>query len=129
MSAIKPLIVVQEDAPQIARIIQFKLSMEGFDVALTEEGEQTFAAVEKRPASLLVLDAETPGLTGWEVLRRLRSRGEGVPVILLLENEAQDRVAEAMSAGASDCVVKPFRPTQLAKKVSALLGVRSQPAA
>lgn len=76
---------------------------------------------------MMVLNAEGSGLSGRDVLRRLRDspRMKSVPVIFLLENESRDRAPEALALGASDCLIKPFRPTQLAKKVKALLTVGS----
>ena len=86
----------------------------------SRSGEQALDELSRHPVQLVVLDIGLPGIDGFEVCRRLRSR-TAVPILILSAREDEvDRVA-GLEAGADDYVVKPFSPRELVARVKAIL--------
>jgi DNA-binding response OmpR family regulator len=113
-------ILVVEDEQAIADLVRAYLRREGFDVVWARSGEQALEELPRHPVRLVVLDIGLPGIDGFEVCRRLRSR-TGVPILILSARDDEvDRVA-GLEAGADDYVVKPFSPRELVARVKAIL--------
>jgi DNA-binding response OmpR family regulator len=97
------------------------LSLEDFVVREAADGVTALREIAVRLPSVVVLDIRMPGLSGIEVVRRLRSEGRSLPVcILSARDEVEDRVA-GLEAGADDYVVKPFSVAELAARLHALV--------
>ena len=113
-------ILVVEDEQAIADLVRAYLRREGFEVVWARSGEQALEELSRHPVRLVVLDIGLPGIDGFEVCRRLRSR-TGVPILILSARDDEvDRVA-GLEAGADDYVVKPFSPRELVARVKAIL--------
>jgi len=114
-------IVVVEDDPNIADLVELYLRREGFRVIQATDGEAGLAAVARERPRLVVLDVGLPGaLDGLEVCKRLRSTSS-VPVIMLTARDGEvDRVV-GLELGADDYVTKPFSPRELVARVRAIL--------
>jgi DNA-binding response OmpR family regulator len=119
-------ILVVDDEPNIAELIELYLSREGYHVVKAGAGEAAVrAAAEHRPR-LVVLDIGLPDIDGLEVCRRLRQTST-VPVIFLTARDSEvDRVV-GLELGADDYVTKPFSPPELVARVKAVLR-RADPA-
>ena len=116
----KGAILIVEDEQAIAELVRAYLRREGFDVVWARSGEQALEELSRHPVRLVVLDIGLPGIAGFEVCRRLRSR-TAVPILILSAREDEvDRVA-GLEAGADDYVVKPFSPRELVARVKAIL--------
>jgi DNA-binding response OmpR family regulator len=116
----KGAILVVEDEQAIADLVRAYLRREGFDVVWARSGEQALDELSRHPVRLVVLDIGLPGIDGFEVCRRLRSR-TGVPILILSARDDEvDRVA-GLEAGADDYVTKPFSPRELVARVKAIL--------
>lgn len=114
------VLVVDDDAA-IRRSLERGLRLSGFSVAVAEDGEAALARLAEAPPDVLVLDVGMPGLSGTEVCRRLRSRDDDTPVLMLSAlDELSDRVA-GLQAGADDYLVKPFALEELVLRLHALL--------
>ena len=113
-------ILLVEDEPAIAEIVEFALTSEGFQVSwrtLARAAETELAATS---FDLLVLDIGLPDGSGLELLKRLR-RASDIPVLILSARTAElDRVL-GLELGADDYVAKPFSPRELAARVKAIL--------
>ena len=120
-------ILVVDDEPNIAELIELYLSREGYQVVKAGAGEAAVrAAAEHRPR-LVVLDIGLPDIDGLEVCRRLRQTST-IPVIFLTARDSEvDRVV-GLELGADDYVTKPFSPPELVARVKAVLR-RADPAA
>ncbi len=114
-------VVVVEDDPHIADLVELYLRQDGFRVIQAADGEAGMAAVRDQSPRLVILDVGLPGkLDGLEVCRRLRSTGD-VPIIMLTARDDEiDRVL-GLELGADDYVTKPFAPRELAARVKAIL--------
>lgn len=116
-------ILIVEDEPEIARIVERSLEAEGFHCLNCRDGLTALRVFEAEQPDLIVLDLMLPGLDGLEVCARIRQKpGPKDPYILVLtaRGEEIDRVI-GLSTGADDYMVKPFSPRELVARVRALL--------
>ena len=117
----RPRVLVVDDDPAIREALDRALRLEGFEVATRPDGSAALATVEEAPPDVMVLDVMMPGLTGVEVVRRLRADGYDLPIcVLSARDELADRV-EGLRAGADDYLVKPFELEELVARLHALL--------
>lgn len=110
-----------EDERKVAEAIREGLTRESHSVVIAHTGEDGFYLLNNDVFDLVVLDIMLPGRDGVEILRSIRRKGVGVPVLLLTARDAiEDRVA-GLDAGADDYLVKPFVFAELSARVRALL--------
>jgi two-component system OmpR family response regulator len=113
-------IAVIEDNEALAHGIAFRLRDRGHSVDLLYDGAEADAFLAQEGADLVVLDLNLPGMDGLSVLRALRRRGDGTPVILLTaRSETAERVA-GLDAGADDYLTKPFEMDELEARLRAM---------
>lgn len=118
-----PRILLAEDDPDIAQLVQRYLEKDGFTVEATETGRDVVAKVKAEPTDLVVLDLMLPGVDGLTLCRTLRgdSSTAAIPIIMLTAKAAEaDRIA-GLELGADDYITKPFSPKELVARVRALL--------
>ena len=116
----KGTIVVVDDEPNIADLVDLYLAREGFRVLKTDTGEAGLRAVKDHRPRLVVLDVGLPDLDGLEVCKRLRATSQ-IPVIFLTARDSEvDRVL-GLELGGDDYVTKPFSPAELVARVKAVL--------
>jgi two-component system phosphate regulon response regulator PhoB len=123
-------ILVVEDERDIAALVAYHLTREGYRVRTAGGGPEALDAVSHERPDLIVLDIMLPGFTGYEVLKELRARPEGadIPVVVLTaRREEMDRI-KGFELGADDYVTKPFSPHELVLRVSAVLRRAQSPA-
>ncbi len=121
-------ILVVDDEPNIADLIELYLSREGYRVVKATTGEGGVCAVGEHRPRLVVLDVGLPDVDGLEVCRRLRLTST-IPVIFLTARDGEiDRVL-GLELGADDYVTKPFSPAELVARVKAVLRRTEGPAA
>lgn len=113
-------IAVIEDNEALAHGIAFRLRDGGHAVDLLHDGSEANEFLSREGADLVVLDLNLPGMDGIDVLRALRRRGDGTPVILLTaRSETAERVA-GLDAGADDYLTKPFEMDELEARLRAM---------
>jgi two-component system phosphate regulon response regulator PhoB len=122
-------ILMAEDEKQIADMIAFKLTNSGHQVIRAVDGEQAVTLAARELPDLILLDAMMPGLSGFEVLRRLKDDPvlRAVPVIMVTAKGHERDVLSGLRGGAVDYVVKPFSLKELAARVD--LALRKEPPA
>ena len=116
-------ILVVDDEIYIVHILEFSLTMEGYNILTAFDGEEGLRVIEQERPDLVVLDIMMPKLDGYEVCRRLRKdeRFASLPVILLsAKGRSIDREV-GLQAGADDYITKPFSPRKLIEKIRELL--------
>jgi two-component system, OmpR family, response regulator len=114
-------ILLAEDDPSIAEGIRASLRHGGHAVDHVATGSLADTALRDRVYDLLVLDLGLPAIDGSEVLRRLRSRGTGMPVLVVTAREGLAERIRVLDLGADDYLVKPFALTEFEARVRALL--------
>jgi DNA-binding response OmpR family regulator len=116
----KGTIVVVDDEPNIADLVDLYLAREGFRVLKTGTGEGGLQAVREHRPRLVVLDVGLPDVDGLEVCKRLRATSH-IPVIFLTARDSEvDRVL-GLELGGDDYLTKPFSPAELVARVKAVL--------
>jgi DNA-binding response OmpR family regulator len=116
----KGTIVVVDDEPNIADLVDLYLAREGFRVLKTGTGEGGLQAVREHRPRLVVLDVGLPDVDGLEVCKRLRATSQ-IPVIFLTARDSEvDRVL-GLELGGDDYLTKPFSPAELVARVKAVL--------
>jgi DNA-binding response OmpR family regulator len=118
---VKPLLVLVEDEPALARGLADNFRDEGYEVRLITRGDEAVAAIRDHRPQAVVLDILLPGRSGLDVLKDLRSAGDRVPVLMLTaKGDVVDRVV-GLELGADDYLPKPFAVRELLARVRALL--------
>ncbi|HBE05252.1 MAG TPA: DNA-binding response regulator [Firmicutes bacterium] len=113
-------ILLIEDEVKIRAVVRAYLERAGFRVIEEGSGDAGLQSFAANNPDLVILDLMLPGLSGWEVCRRLRATS-AVPVIMLTaRNEEQERI-DGLQLGADDYVGKPFSPKELVARVQAVL--------
>ncbi|HKS98583.1 MAG TPA: response regulator transcription factor [Rugosimonospora sp.] len=114
-------VLVVDDDPTVSDVVRRYLERAGYSVTLAGDGPGALAAYSKEQPDLVVLDLMLPGIDGLEVCRRLRTRADGVPIVMLTAlGEEADRVL-GLQLGADDYVTKPFSPRELVLRVQSVL--------
>ena len=113
-------ILVIDDEPQITRVLRASLSAQGYDVRTANDPEEGLRLFSDWAPDLVITDLMMPGMSGVEVCRAIRSRGE-TPVLVLSVREHERSKVEALDAGADDYVTKPFSIQELLARVRAHL--------
>ncbi|MFD6141673.1 response regulator [Promicromonospora sp. NPDC060271] len=118
-------ILVVEDEESYRDPLTYQLTREGFEVIEAADGNSALAAYDAEGADLVLLDLMLPGLSGTEVCRELRARGD-VPVIMLTAKDSEIDKVVGLELGADDYVTKPYSYRELLARVRAVLR-RRQP--
>ena len=115
--------MVVEDEPALISLLRYNLEVEGHEVEAVERGDEADIRLKERVPDLIILDRMLPGLSGIELCRRLRARGETkeLPVIMLTARGEESERVGGLAIGADDYVVKPSSMPELLARVKALL--------
>lgn len=116
----EPLLLVVDDEVGVLRLMKLELSAQGFRVVTASDGEEALRIAEEQRPDAVVLDIMMPGISGLEVMRRLRER-TNVPVILVTAKDKDSDKIRGLELGADDYVVKPFNPDELGARIRAVL--------
>jgi DNA-binding response OmpR family regulator len=119
-----PHILVVDDNEDNRYTLERRLRREGFAaITCVEDGEKALAALESEPYDLVLLDIMMPGLSGYEVLERIKADTafRDIPVIMISAVDEMDSVIRCIELGADDYLGKPFNPTLLRARARACL--------
>jgi two-component system, OmpR family, response regulator MprA len=119
------VLIVDDDAA-IVRMLRRTLEAEGFETETAGDGGAALARAERFVPDVIVLDRMMPGLDGLAVARRLRSKGDSTPILMLTARDAVSDRVDGLESGADDYLVKPFETVELVARIRALLR-RGQP--
>jgi two-component system response regulator CpxR len=113
-------VLLIDDDVELCELVSEYLGGEGFEVEVAHNGKDGLARAQESRHDLVILDVMLPGLTGFEVLRRLRETSP-IPVLMLTaRGEDVDRIV-GLEMGADDYLAKPFNPRELAARMRAVL--------
>ena len=116
-------LLVVDDDPFIARLLEIELKAAGYDVRVASDGEQALTAAQERPPQLVLADVMMPNMDGFELTRRLRQdpRTATVSVIMLTARGLSADKLEGFAIGADDYIVKPFDTPELLARIRGVL--------
>jgi len=114
-------VLVVDDEPSLAELVSMALRYEGWEIRTAADGAAAIVAAREFRPDAIVLDVMLPDTDGMDVLRRLRSDGDHMPVLFLTARDSvEDRIA-GLTAGGDDYVTKPFSLEELVLRLRALL--------
>ena len=113
-------VLVVDDEAGIREVVAMTLEMEGIHCTVAADGMQALHLVNEIHPDVIVLDLMMPGVSGMEVLEKVRENSN-VPVLLLTALNSEDNVVLGLRKGADDYMVKPFSGPELAARVEALM--------
>jgi DNA-binding response OmpR family regulator len=113
-------VLVVEDEPEMAALLARGLRAEGYAVDLADNGIDAMGLNAAAPYDIALLDVMLPGMSGFELCRRLREQASGVAILLLTARDAVDDRIRGLDAGADDYLTKPFAFAELAARLRAL---------
>src|SRR3977135_2453471 len=116
-------ILIVEDEEPLTLLLRYNLEAGGYEVQSSARGDDADLRLKEHPPDLAVIDWMLPGLSGIELIRRLRMRPETkqLPIIMLTARGEEPEVLRGLSTGADDYIVKPFSVPELLARVQALL--------
>ena len=121
MSLEKHKLLIVDDEPALRRALRMSLSGSEFEVSEARSGEEALAALRLQPAGVVLLDINMPGISGFEVCRRIRSSAPQVGVIMVTVRDTEEDKVQALEAGADDFVTKPYRLRELIARLHAVM--------
>ena len=123
MSKEKPLILIADDDPDLRQLVRLNLESSNCDILEAHDGSQTLSYVLTEHPDLVILDVMMPGLTGWEVLRYIRTHQDYASIGVLMLTGIGESLNELSSPmyGADDYIDKPFKTEELLFKVRKVL--------
>ena len=113
-------VLVAEDKPRMARLLQRTLQNEGYSVALAFDGEEALNIGMSGGLDVIVLDVMLPGRDGFDVIRNLRAAKSMVPTIMVTARDAMSDIVQGLDSGADDYLTKPFALNVLLARIRAL---------
>jgi DNA-binding response OmpR family regulator len=114
-------ILLVEDEDKVARFVTLGLKAERFAVDRAKDGKTGLQFATLNPYDLLIVDLMLPGLSGTELISKVRAKNAGVPIIVLTARDAVDDKVKNFEAGADDYLTKPFAFAELLIRIKALL--------
>ncbi|MEP7324972.1 MAG: response regulator, partial [Gemmatimonadota bacterium] len=119
-------VLLVDDEDQLRKVMRDLLERDGYSVAEARDGVQALDEVDRHAPDVIVLDLNLPGLDGYTVLSKLRSRDatRDIPVIVLTAKGDEDNEVRVFELGADDFLTKPFRARALSARLESLLGRR-----
>ena len=106
-------VLLVEDEPTLAKNIRVFFARHDIDVSIAESGEAGLEVIERERPEAVILDYNLPGISGLEVLRRVRERLPDAKVVMLTGQGSEQVAVDAMKAGAYDYLIKPVALAQL----------------
>lgn len=116
-----PKLLLVEDDPVIADAVADSARADGYEVAIAGTGIDALIAASATAFDVAAIDVMLPEMDGFEVCRRLRERGERMPILMLTARDAIDDRVRGLDSGADDYLTKPFAFPELAARLRALV--------
>ncbi len=113
-------VLVVDDEVEMAALLARGLAVEGYEVDVAADGIEAMTLAGEQKYDLAVLDVSMPGMSGFELCRRLRDQVRGIGILLLTARDAVDDRVRGLDAGADDYLTKPFAFAELAARLRAL---------
>jgi two-component system, OmpR family, KDP operon response regulator KdpE len=120
MSAAPLKVLVIDDEPPIRKLLRMGLTTQGYQVLEAANGRTALDLLSQEPG-LVILDLGLPDMDGYDLLRTIRSRNEGVPIVVLSSRGDEAGKVQALDLGADDYVTKPFGMDELLARMRAAL--------
>jgi diguanylate cyclase (GGDEF)-like protein len=123
---LRPMVMLVEDEPNVAKLVTGLLEKEGFAVAHYGDAESAMEAWQREAFALVITDIGLPGVSGFELVKHIRaSRALAtLPILMLTGSDEEESVVKGFELGANDYVTKPFHTAELALRIRRLINRR-----
>ncbi len=121
MAAPPAAILIVDDEPDLRDLLTTSLRFAGFDAHAVASGRAALDALAERQFDLVVMDVMMPAMDGLTTVRKLRARGDAVPVLFLTARDAADDAVAGLEVGGDDYVTKPFSLAEVVARIQAIL--------
>lgn len=112
-------VLIVEDEKSLATVISDSLKNEGFETVITHRGDEAIDCFYKEKPDLILLDINLPGMSGWEICKKLKALSQ-VPIIMVTARDSEFDEIKGLELGADDYITKPFTPKLLIIKLKKL---------
>jgi CheY-like chemotaxis protein len=113
-------ILIVDDEIRVAMVLAESVRFQGHEAIVAGSGEEGLALLDQTHPHAVFLDLVMPGMSGLEVLRRIRQSHPALPVVVLTGHASSAQIDEAKRLGATDCITKPFVLNQLNRALGSL---------
>ncbi len=120
-----PAILIVEDEAKMRRLLELNLGDDGFTTFSAEDAETGLKLLRENPIDLILTDLKLPGMNGLEFLQTVKRQNAALPVVVMTAFGSVETAVDAMKAGASDYVLKPFSLTEMRIVIHKELDVRN----
>ncbi|PCE63928.1 response regulator transcription factor [Sediminicola luteus] len=121
----KTRLLLAEDDEMLARLLEYRLQKEGFEVVVAPDGKTVMTQLESGLPDLFICDIMLPYMSGFELLDHVRNElGSKMPIIMISSAGNEKNVLDAFDMGANDFVTKPVNPSELTARVRKELKIR-----
>jgi DNA-binding response OmpR family regulator len=119
----KPVILIVEDNESISKLVQYKLTKDGYEVIIRENGIDGYQAVCDIQPDLVILDVMMPGMSGFEVLQKIRETEviQHVQVMMLTSKSREEDIKRGFDLGVKEYMGKPFKVGELSMRIKKML--------
>jgi len=119
----KPVILIVEDNESISKLVQYKLTKDGYEVIIRENGIEGYQAVCDIQPDLVILDVMMPGMSGFEVLQKIRDTEviQHVQVMMLTSKSREEDIKRGFDLGVKEYMGKPFKVGELSMRIKKML--------
>ncbi|MDZ7771231.1 MAG: response regulator transcription factor [Balneolaceae bacterium] len=114
-------ILIVEDEPSLVFTLQDTLENEGYQVFVSEEGDKSIEIVKRENPDLMVLDLMLPGMSGYDICKKVRELNYTFPIIMLTARDQEIDKVTGLNIGADDYMTKPFGVKELLARIQARL--------
>ncbi len=120
----KPRLLVVEDDPALAKVLQMRLQIEGFEVEVAGDGAEAMTMIGKQRPDLVVCDLMMPVMDGLEVTRAIKGNPKlkAIPILILTALKSAREMGELQKLGADVFATKPYNGKELTAQIRQLLG-------
>jgi DNA-binding response OmpR family regulator len=121
MSTKDKIILIVEDEPSLIFTLQDTLENEGYTVIVKDSGVDALASIEQQTPDLMLLDIMLPGMSGYEICKKIREEKYTFPIIMLTARDQEIDKVTGLNIGADDYMTKPFGVKELLARIKARL--------
>ena len=118
---LKPTILIVEDEPPIATLIQYNVEQAGFLTDVANDGIVAIRKAKQRTYDFIILDIMLPKMDGMEVCKVIREHDRFIPILMLTARDDEHHRIKGLNIGADDYITKPFSPKELVARIHAIL--------
>ncbi|MDG3582822.1 response regulator transcription factor [Galbibacter pacificus] len=113
----KKKILIIEDNPMIVKSLEFKLTKDGYQVVVAQDGRKALKILETDAFQLVITDLMLPFINGIELIEHIKNNIPELPVIVLSTSKQEEIIMDAFKMGVNDFITKPFSPNELSLRV------------